>query len=103
MGGENSITTSGDYWITTDSRFKAQVLCNERALLAAMAYVDLNPVRAGIATRLDRSDHTSIQARLLLAKAKDLAKPLQPVGGALATCLQQKGSENIFVLNGNVL
>ena len=47
------------------------------ALLACMAYVDLNPVRAGIAKGLKDSDFTSIQERLKvfgktkLEKAKD--------------------------------
>lgn len=41
-----------------------QVLCDERALLAAMAYVGLNPIRAGMARSLDDSDHTSIQRRI---------------------------------------
>ena len=51
----------GRFW---EGRFKAQVLCDDRAVLAAMAYVDLNPVRAGIAQRLDDSEHTSVKARL---------------------------------------
>ena len=41
------------------------VLADERVVLAAMAYEDLNPVRAGMTVRLDQSDHTSIQQRIL--------------------------------------
>jgi hypothetical protein len=48
---------------------KSQALLDEQALLAAMAYVDLNPVRAGIAGSLETSDYTSIQERLSVLPA----------------------------------
>jgi len=50
----------GHFW---EARFKSQVLLDERALLAAMAYVDLNPIRAGIACNLMGSRNTSIRQR----------------------------------------
>ena len=52
---------TGRFW---EGRFKSQVLLDEASVLACMVYVDLNPVRAGIADDLGGSDFTSIQHRL---------------------------------------
>ena len=51
----------GRFW---EGRFKSQILLDDASILASMVYVDLNPVRAGIANDLDDSDCTSIQHRL---------------------------------------
>ena len=47
-----------------EGRFKTQALLNEQALLACIAYVDLNPIRADICDTLEASEHTSVKQRI---------------------------------------
>ena len=51
----------GRFW---EGRFKSQALLDEKAVLACMAYVDLNPVRAQMANSVQSAQYTSIFERI---------------------------------------
>jgi REP element-mobilizing transposase RayT len=64
----------GTFW---ESRYKSIAILDEEALLATCAYIDLNPVAAGVATGPEGSPHTSVQQRVQHAQAKGQLKELK--------------------------
>jgi hypothetical protein len=59
--GNKEEKVTGHFW---EGRFKAQPLPDETAIAACMVYVDLNPIRAGIAKTPEASDFTSVKERV---------------------------------------
>jgi putative transposase len=62
----------GRFW---ESRFKCRALLDDAAIVAGMVYVDLNPIRAGLAETPEDSDFTSIQERIRAWQKENLPAP----------------------------
>ena len=75
---EDKVT--GRFW---EGRFGCQALLSEKSILAAMAYVDLNPVRAKIASNIATSRYTSVKVRTqqLRKNPERAIEPLMPLVG----------------------
>ncbi len=51
----------GTFW---EARFKSIAILDDEALLTTLAYVDLNPLAAGVSSTPEGSPHTSVKARI---------------------------------------
>ncbi len=69
---------TGRFW---EGRYTCQALLDEAAVLACMNYVDLNPIRAGMAVDVESSAHTGIRPRIESVSSLDADAPLPPLAG----------------------
>lgn len=74
-----------------EGRFKCQALLDEAALLKCMAYVDLNPVRAGVAPTAEAATHTSLAHRIATT-----TNVLLPFAVQSETAAQESSSQHPF-------
>jgi REP element-mobilizing transposase RayT len=65
---------TGRFW---EGRYKSHALLDDEALIACLAYIDLNPIRAGMAQTPEESDYTSIQDRIQQLKPSSKASNAQ--------------------------
>ena len=64
-----------------EGRFRSVAILDEESLQATCAYIDLNPVAAGIAEVPEASPHTSIKERVDHVKAQGRTEDLKAIAG----------------------
>ena len=63
---------TGYFW---QSRFSCDRLVDDAALLVCSLYVNLNPIRAGLADRPEEAEYTSAYGRIQDARSRDSRRP----------------------------
>jgi putative transposase len=81
----------GRFW---EGRFKSIRLVDEAALLACSIYIDLNPLRAGLAETPEESIHTSVHNRILVKQFHESRRGERPKA--------PKGAEKLIAHPGEV-
>ena len=77
-----------------EGRFKSVAILDDESLLAACAYIDLNPVAAGLVKVPEASPHTSITTRVENVKAQGRTSDLKAaVNGSVAGSNASAGLE----------
>ena len=77
-----------------DARFKSVAILDEESLLAIAAYIDLNPVAAGIADVPETSEYTSIKMRAEHVEAQGKTARLEAAAeGSVAGSVAAAGLE----------
>ena len=76
----------GRFW---EGRFRCQRVYDVSGILTCSSYIDLNPIRAGIAKTPEQSKHTSIRDRIYLRQKKSFKSkiPLVPIPEISKNCL----------------
>ena len=69
---------TGRFW---EGRFACQALLDETAVLSCMAYVDLNPVRAGVVATPESGPYTSIRRRVRVSASH--GPDLRPIASSI--------------------
>ena len=77
-----------------EGRFKSIAILDEESLLSVCAYIDLNPVAAGIVALPEESPHTSIKERVEHAKAEGRIADVSEIrNGSVAATAVSDGVE----------
>jgi hypothetical protein len=77
------------------TRFKSIAILDEEALLTVAAYIDLNPVAAGVAALPESSPHTSIKERVDHVVAAGKLENVEAIRkGSVAAQQVSEGVEN---------